>query len=121
MTKKETLEFIKETLTTLPNSDSVVAGIEYCDNELESLEKQRARNDKRRADKAAENQEYFDKLLESLAESEEGLTASDGAALLGVSVQKASSLFRSLMADGKVNQTDKKIPKKGSCKVYTAA
>lgn len=95
--------------------------VEYCKKELEQLEKQAARNDKRRADKAAENQEYFDKLLESLAESEEGLTASDGAALLGVSVQKASSLFRSLVADGKVNQTDKKIPKKGSCKVYTAA
>lgn len=97
------------------------AAIDYCKKELEQLEKQAARNDKRRADKAAENQEYFDKLLESLAESEEGLTASDGAALLGVSVQKASSLFRSLVADGKANQTDKKIPKKGSCKVYTVA
>ena len=121
MTKKETLEFIKETLAALPNSDSVVAGIEYCDNELESLEKQRARNDKRRAEKAAENQEYFDKLIEELQKAEEGLTASEGAEILGVSTQKASSLFRSLMTDGKVNQTDKKIPKKGSCKVYTIA
>lgn len=119
MARKETLEFIKETLVGLPNSDETVAAIEFCEKELAALEKDKARNAKRRAEKAAENAPLFEALEGIL--SDKGITASEAAVEIGVSVQKASSLLRALVEDGKANVEDIKIPKKGTCKSYTKA
>ena len=119
MTTKETLTFMKETFVGFPNSDETVAAIEYCEKRLAELEKDKARNDKRRAEKAAENAPLFEALEEIL--SAEPLTAADAANQIGVSVQKASSLLRALVDAGKANVQDIKIPKKGTCKSYTKA
>lgn len=119
MTKKETLEFIKETLVNLPNSDETVAAIDFCEKELMVLERDKERNAERRAKKAAENAPLLETLGTLL--SDKGITASEAATELGISTQKASSLLRALVAEGKANVEDVKIPKKGSCKAYTKA
>ena len=119
MAKKEILKFIKETFATLPESEESVMVLDYCEKELASLEKDKARNDKRRAEKAAENAPLFEALEEIL--SAEPLTAADAANQIGVSVQKASSLLRALVDAGKANVQDIKIPKRGTCKSYTKA
>lgn len=119
MTTKETLTFMKETFVGFPNSDETVAAIEYCEKRLAELEKDKARNDKRRAEKAAENAPLFEALEAML--SDKGITASEAAVELGVSVQKASSLLRALTDAGKANVEDVKIPKRGTCKSYTKA
>lgn len=119
MAKKEILEFIKETFAVLPESEEGVKVLEYCEKELASLEKDKARNAERRAKKAEENAPLFEALEEIL--SAEPLTAADAASKIGVSVQKASHLLRALVDAGKANVQDIKIPKKGSCKAYTKA
>lgn len=119
MAKKEILEFIKETFAALPESEEGVKVLEYCEKELASLEKDKARNAERRAKKAEENAPLFEALEEIL--SAEPLTAADAASKIGVSVQKASHLLRALVDAGKANVQDIKIPKKGSCKAYTKA
>ena len=48
-------------------------------------------------------------------------TASDVAAELGVSAQKASALLRSIVANGQATVSDIKVPKKGTQKAYTLA
>lgn len=119
MTRKETLEFIKETFAALPESEGSVMVLDYCEKELAALEKDKARNAKRRAEKAAENAPLFEALEGIL--SDKGITASEAATQIGVSVQKASSLLRALADAGKANVEDVKIPKKGTCKSYTKA
>ena len=47
-------------------------------------------------------------------------TASDVAAVMGISVQKASSLLRHLVAEGKAISNDVKVPGKGLQKGYIA-
>ena len=127
MTKKEILTQVKEDyeakLAITENDDAaadeISCIIEYCEKELTALEKDKARNAKRRAEKAAENAPLFETLEAML--SDKGITASEAATQIGVSVQKASSLLRALADEGKANVEDVKIPKKGSCKAYTKA
>ena len=119
MTKKETLTFIKETFVGFPNSDETVAVIEYCEKEIAVLEKDKERNAARRAAKAEENAPLIASITELL--NAEGITASDAATAVGISVQKASSILRGLVTDGVANVQDTKIPKKGTCKLYTKA
>lgn len=96
-----------------------------CDKEIASLDTAAARNVKRRQEKAEENAPLFEAVEQLLADKvgteEKGVTASDAAAALDISVQKASSLLRQLVADGKANVEDAKIPKKGTQKFYTQA
>jgi len=49
----------------------------------------------------------------------EAQIASAVAEAIGVSVQKANSLLRTLAAEGKAEATDVKVPKKGTVKGYT--
>ena len=49
----------------------------------------------------------------------EAITASGVAEAIGVSVQKANSLLRTLVAEGKAEAEDIKVPKKGTVKGYT--
>lgn len=49
----------------------------------------------------------------------EAQIASAVAEAIGVSVQKANSLLRTLVAEGKAEATDVKVPKKGTVKGYT--
>lgn len=82
-----------------------------------------ATNEKRRntpSKAAVENAPLVEKLVTEILDAEPK-TASDVAPILGVSVQKASSLLRTAVADGKAVVTDVKVPKKGVQKGYTLA
>ena len=87
----------------------------------EELEKMDAVNEKRRntmSKKAKENEPLLNK-IESEILTEEPKTATDVAAVLEVSVQKASGLLRRLVEDGKAAKVDVKIKGKGVQKGYT--
>jgi predicted HTH transcriptional regulator len=88
-----------------------------------ALNKMDAANEKRRntpSKKAVENQPLIDKIVDEIL-TNEAKTASDVAAELEVSVQKASALLRAIVADGKAIVSDVKIAKKGVQKAYTLA
>ena len=87
----------------------------------EELEKMDAVNEKRRntlSKKAKENEPLLNK-IESEILTEEPKTATDVAAVLEVSVQKASGLLRRLVEDGKAAKVDVKIKGKGTQQGYT--
>lgn len=86
----------------------------------EELEKMDAANEKRRntlSKKAQENQPLLQQITDEIL-TEEPKTATDVAAVLEVSVQKASGLLRRLVEDGKAVKVDVKIKGKGKCKGY---
>lgn len=87
----------------------------------EELEKMDAVNEKRRntlSKKAQENQPLLQQITNEIL-TEEPKTATDVAAILKVSVQKASGLLRRLVEDGKAAKVDVKIKGKGTQKGYT--
>lgn len=87
----------------------------------EELNKMDAVNEKRRntlSKKAKENEPLLDKIEREIL-TEEPKTATDVAAILNVSVQKASGLLRRLVEDGKAAKVDVKIKGKGTQKGYT--
>ena len=87
----------------------------------EELEKMDATNEKRRntlTKKAKENEPLLNKIKSEIL-TEEPKTATDVAAVLEVSVQKASGLLRRLVEDGKAAKVDVKIKGKGTQKGYT--
>ena len=84
------------------------------------IEKMDAANEKRKektSKKAEENQPLIDRIVNEILTTEPQ-TATDVAAVLEVSVQKASSLCRAAVAQGKAVQSDVKVPKKGNQKAY---
>ena len=86
----------------------------------EELEKMDVANEKRRntlSKKAQENQPLLQQITDEIL-SEEPKTATDVAAVLEVSVQKASGLLRRLVEDGKAVKVDVKIKGKGTQKGY---
>lgn len=88
-----------------------------------AIEKMDATNEKRR-NTPSKTQEANAPLMAQIAETiltAEPKTASDVAGELGVSPQKASALLRALVAEGKANVQDVKVPKKGTQKAYTLA
>ena len=87
----------------------------------EELEKMDAVNEKRRntlSKKAKENEPLLQQITDKIL-TEEPKTATDVAAILEVSVQKASGLLRRLVEDGKAVKVDVKIKGKGTQKGYT--
>lgn len=87
------------------------------------ITKMDAANEKRKektSKKAEENQPLVDRIVNEILGTEP-MTATDVAAVLEVSVQKASSLCRAAVTQGKAVQSDVKIPKKGNMKGYTLA
>lgn len=87
----------------------------------EELEKMDAANEKRRntlSKKAQENLPLLQKITDEIL-TDEPKTATDVAAVLEVSVQKASGLLRRLVEDGKAVKVDVKIKGKGTQKGYT--
>lgn len=95
--------------------------VEFAQAELERLEKSNEKAKARREAKRQENQPYFDKIMGEILSTDEFTVASVVAKALEVSTQKASSLLRTLVAEGSVEQTDVKAPKKGTIKGYKLA
>lgn len=86
----------------------------------EELEKMDAANEKRRntlSKKAQENLPLLQQITDEIL-TEEPKTATDVAAVLEVSVQKASGLLRRLVEEGKAVKVDVKIKGKGTQKGY---
>lgn len=110
MTNREFLNAVME----IENVPADVAGYAR-----ESIEKLDEANEKRR-NKLTKTQLANAPLIAKFvaALTPEAQTASDFAAKFGVSVQKASSLLRTIVADGKAEKMDVKIPKKGTQKAY---
>jgi predicted HTH transcriptional regulator len=87
----------------------------------EELEKMDAANEKRRntlSKKAQENLPLLQQITDEIL-TEEPKTATDVAAVLEVSVQKASGLLRRLVEEGKATKVDVKIKGKGTQKGYS--
>lgn len=87
----------------------------------EELEKIDAANEKRRntlSKKAQKNQPLLRLITDEIL-GDEPKTATDVAAVLEVSVQKASGLLRRLVEEGKAAKVDVKIKSKGTQKGYT--
>ena len=88
-----------------------------------AIAKMDATNEKRRntpSKAMIENEPLLTKIKTEVLGAEPK-TASDVAAELGVSVQKASALLRQTVAEGKATVTDVKVPKKGTQKAYALA
>ena len=87
-----------------------------------AIAKMDATNEKRKntpSKAAIANQPLLDRIVDEVL-TVEPKTASDVAAVLEISVQKASSLLRHLVAEGKAVSGDVKVPGKGLQKCYTA-
>ena len=113
MTKREFLN----TIATGTVNEEVIA------KATEMLAQMDAENEKRKnrvSKKAQENAPLVDKIVNEIL-GEEPLTATDIAAALGVSVQKASALCRRAVTEGRAVATDVKVPKKGVQKGYILA
>lgn len=89
----------------------------FASTELEKLD---AANEKRRntlSKKAQENLPLLQQITDEIL-TDEPKTATDVAAVLEVSVQKASGLLRRLVEEGKAVKVDVKIKGKGMQKAY---
>lgn len=107
MTKREFFETI--TASTLAEEIK-----EFAQNEINKLDEEKAKNAQKRAERAKENEPLYAAILEIM--TDEPAIASEIATKIGVSTSKASSLLRSLVAEGKVSLTPEKI-KSGKSKV----
>ena len=107
---------------------TAIATMENISEELKAeatarIEKLDATNEARKnkpSKKAVENAPLLEQILNEVLTSE-AQTAATVAEALGVSVQKASTLLRQLVADNKATVTEVKIPKKGTQKAYSIA
>ena len=82
-----------------------------------------ARNEKRKttpSKTALANEPITEEIVKALTERGT-MCAADVGELVAITTQKASSLLRQLVEDGKVKSEDKKVPKKGSVKFYSIA
>lgn len=87
---------------------------EFALKEIEKLDADNARNAAKRAEKAKENEPYFEKILALVGETP--VVASEVAVELGVSTSKASSLLRTLVNDERIAKHPELI-KSGKTKV----
>jgi len=113
MTKREFMEAIVN--GTMNEEIQAMAA-----TELEKMDAANAKRRERVSKKAQENAPLVDQIVNEIL-GEEPLTATDIAAAMGISVQKASALARAAVKDGRVNATDVKVTGKGMQKGYTLA
>ena len=119
MCQKEAIMTNREFLNAIANDETLATEIR--DHATAEIAKMDAANEKRKnkvSKKAEENAPLIAQIVDTILGTE-AKTASDVAAELGVSVQKASSLLRTIVANGQAVATDVKIPKKGTQKAYT--
>lgn len=114
----------REFYTTIINADVTTMTAEALDTlkaeATARLTKLDATNEARKnkpSKKATENAPLMEQIATEVL-TDEAITASQVAEALGVTTQKASSLLRALVADGRAVAMDVKLPKKGTCKAY---
>lgn len=110
----------REFLTAIASMTEISA--ELVEHATAALAKMDAANEARKnkpSKKATENAPIMEQIVNEVLGTE-AVTASAVAEALGISVQKASALLRALVADGRAEAGEMKMPKKGVVKVYTA-
>lgn len=90
----------------------------FAEEEIEKLDTANAKRREKTSKKREENKPLLDQIYNEIL-GEEPKTASEVAEVIETSVQKASSLLRTLVEDGKAEAQEIKVPKKGKCKGYT--
>ena len=90
----------------------------FAEEEIEKLDTANAKRREKTSKKREENKPLLDHIYNEIL-GEEPKTASEVAEVIETSVQKASSLLRTLVEDGKAEAQEIKVPKKGKCKGYT--
>ena len=119
MCQKEAIMTNREFLNAIANDETLATEIR--DHASAEIAKMDAANEKRKnkpSKAATENAPLIAQIVDEILGTE-AMTASDVAAVLGVSVQKASSLLRTIVANGQAVATEVKIPKKGTQKAYS--
>lgn len=114
MTKREFLEAISTNETLAQDVR------DFADAELAKINAGLEKRKNTPSKAAVANAPLIDQIVNEVLGAE-AKTASDVAAILGVSVQKASTLLRAAVADGRAKAEDVKVPKKGVQKGYTLA
>lgn len=90
----------------------------FAEEEIEKLDTANAKRREKTSKKREENKPLLDQIYNEVL-GEEPKTASEVAEVIETSVQKASSLLRTLVDEGKAEAQEIKVPKKGKCKGYT--
>lgn len=90
----------------------------FAEEEIEKLDTANAKRREKTSKKREENKPLLDQIYNEIL-GEEPKTASEVAEVIQTSVQKASSLLRTLVEEGKAEAQEIKVPKKGKCKGYT--
>lgn len=104
----------REFFTAIAEADVADEFRVFAAEEIAKMDAENARNAAKRAEKAKENEPYFEKILALI--SADPVVASEVAAHLEVSTSKASSLLRTMVKDGKIAEYPEKI-KSGKSKV----
>lgn len=110
----------RDFLTAIASNETL--STELIEHATAALAKMDAANEARKnkpSKKAVENAPIMEQIVNEVLTSE-AQTASAIAEAIGVSVQKASALLRALVAEGRAEVTEVKVPKRGVQKAYSA-
>ena len=113
MTKREFYTNIANGVITDAEKEVALAEIAKMDATNEARKNKTSPKD---AEKAAADAVVRENIFALLTADPQ--TASDLGAQVGVSTPKATAELRKLVAEGRVEKTDVKVPKKGTCKGY---
>ena len=116
MTNREFYTNIANGNVTEAEKEFALAAIAKMD---ETNEKRKNKTSPKDAEKAAEDAKIRESIFALITSDPQ--TAADLGAQVGVSTPKATAELRKLVADGRVEKTDIKVPKKGTCKGYALA
>ena len=114
--RKEFFMTQREFFTAITESDVAQELKDYATAQKEKLDARNASRSSKPSKKSIENEPIKAAILERL--TDEYQPASEIAAALVISTQKASSLLSQLNAEGKIEVENIKVPKKGKCKGY---
>lgn len=113
MTKREFMEAIIKAA----NEERIEAELGvFAEEEINKLDAALLKRKEKEVEKMAENAPLMDKIYDMLGD--EPITATVVGEMLELSVQKASSLLRRMVDDGRAKKVDVKVPKKGVQKGY---
>ncbi len=113
----------REFYTAIAAIETIPAELkEFAEAAIVKMDETNAKRKEKAADKPSKKAEENAPLVNEAYTvlGTETKTASDVAEAMGVNVQKASYLLRTLVAEGRATVEDIKVPKKGLVKAYTA-
>ena len=109
----------REFFTAVINTENVAEDIKaYAEAAIAKMDATNEARKNKPSKAAIENAPLLEQIYNEVLTNEAQI-ASAVAEAIGVSVQKANSLLRTLVAEGKAEVEDIKVPKKGTVKGYT--